>query len=413
MQSSRPIGAQLAGPVFRVVSGSLLVAVVLAAPGCSAVRNGCPACPTGQSAAPVKICGSDPVKIQQEMAATVFATTSNADAPEMLFLSAGGSWGAWGAGVLYGWAQSGTRPQFEVVTGSSTGALLGVFAILGGCQNPASNAPCVTAMDDKMKEVYTTSKDADIYTPRSILSLPFSNSINTLGPLRKLVEKTFTPTVVQQVGQVYATSGRQLWVGTTDLDTGEFCNWNLSKLAAEGNYQRFVDLLIASSANPGVFDPVEIEGALHADGGVRHQLYGAWVEGAVNAYSNARATLPPTPDMPTAYAIANGQMAVRRQCVTNHIAPVVLRASSILMNDALLGDLHQAKTRLDAAIPKWDMYTTRVPGNYPLWPSPDKFVPNDMLHLFNEGLLVGGDLSKWTHGIPDPGVPETECLPTF
>jgi hypothetical protein len=389
------------------------IAFVLSSAGCNAMRTDCPACPTQNSIQPIQICDADPAKVRDEMAATIFAPTviSHSDAPEMLFLSGGGSWGAWGAGVLYGWAEEGTRPQFEVVTGSSTGALLGVFAILGGpCNSPGVS--CKTAMDDKMKEVYTTVKDGDIYKPRSILSLLSSNSINTLGPLRQLLKNTFTTTVVQQIGQLYTTTHRQLWVGTTNLDTGEFCNWNLSKVASLGQYDRFIDLLIASSANPGVFDPIFIDGALHADGGVRHQIYGPWVEGAVDAYSAARTGFTPAPaDKPVAYAIVNGQMAVRKQCVTNLLAPVVLRASSILMNDALVGDLYQAKTRLDGATPQWDLFSTRVPGDYALWPSPDKFVPAQMLDLFNQGLLVGGNMSKWTVGVPTAGVPETVCLP--
>ncbi len=398
MQWSRPFGA------FAVVAG-------LVASGCSMVCTDCPACPKPGVIYPTQLCSADLAQLQAEMAATVFkpGLTPNNDAPEMLFLSAGGSWGAYGAGVLYGWAESGTRPAFEVVTGSSTGALLGVFAILA---EPCTGPPCVTEMDEKMKEVYTTVKNDDIFKRRSLLTIGYSNSINTLGPLRELVETTFTPTVVAKVGQIYTTTGRQLWVGTTNLDSGEFCNWNLSKIASLGQYERFIDLLIASSANPGVFDPMFIDDALHADGGVRHQIYGPWVEGAVGAYTAARAGITATtPDMPTAYAIVNGQMAVRRQCVINQILPVLLRASQVLMNDALVGDLYQAKARLDAGVPAWDMYTTRVPGDYPLWPSPDQFKPADMLSLFNVGVGIGGDMAKWTHGIPTPGVPETECLP--
>jgi hypothetical protein len=41
-----------------------------------------------------------------------------------LTLSGGGSRGAWGAGVLSGWTVRGGRPQFDVVTGISTGALM-------------------------------------------------------------------------------------------------------------------------------------------------------------------------------------------------------------------------------------------------------------------------------------------------
>ena len=50
---------------------------------------------------------------------------------DVLLLSGGGSVGAFGAGVLVGWSKSGTRPQFDVVTGISTGALMATLAFLG------------------------------------------------------------------------------------------------------------------------------------------------------------------------------------------------------------------------------------------------------------------------------------------
>src|SRR5262245_18554935 len=44
-----------------------------------------------------------------------------------LALSGGGADGAFGAGVLAGWTAKGTRPEFDVVTGVSTGALTAPF----------------------------------------------------------------------------------------------------------------------------------------------------------------------------------------------------------------------------------------------------------------------------------------------
>ena len=48
-----------------------------------------------------------------------------------LAISGGGDNGAFGAGFLNGWTASGTRPEFKVVTGVSTGALIAPFAFLG------------------------------------------------------------------------------------------------------------------------------------------------------------------------------------------------------------------------------------------------------------------------------------------
>ena len=60
-----------------------------------------------------------------------------------LALSGGGGGGAYGAGVLNGWTASGTRPEFIIVSGVSTGALLAPFAFLG------------PAYDERMRRMYT------------------------------------------------------------------------------------------------------------------------------------------------------------------------------------------------------------------------------------------------------------------
>jgi predicted acylesterase/phospholipase RssA len=48
-----------------------------------------------------------------------------------LALSGGGPDGAFGAGVLRAWTESGTRPEFDIVSGISTGAIIAPFAYLG------------------------------------------------------------------------------------------------------------------------------------------------------------------------------------------------------------------------------------------------------------------------------------------
>ena len=48
-----------------------------------------------------------------------------------LALSGGQEDGAFGAGLLVGWSEHGSRPEFKIVTGASTGALAAPFAFLG------------------------------------------------------------------------------------------------------------------------------------------------------------------------------------------------------------------------------------------------------------------------------------------
>jgi hypothetical protein len=400
--------------VRRVATAVVLFSILTGLGGCWYQRE-CPTCPRATPPPPeltlIPPCGSGFGSVDR-----AFTDFSSDLAPNMLFLSGGGSYGAWGAGVLYGWAETQARPPFRLITGSSTGALLGVFAILGG--------PTLGEMDEKMKAVYTTSTDADIFRKRFLLSIPFSNSATTLDPLRKLVRRTFTPEQVRRVGEIYEKEGRQLWIGTTNLDTGQFCNWNMSEIALQGDYDKFIELLVASCANPGIFDPQLIDGSLHADGGVRHQIYGQIVEKGLDAYGlayqaskKAHQMSPVWLTTPTAYGVVNGAIQVRRQCVTNEIVPVVLRSSAILMNDALEGDLFNAEElieRYNEKFPpavKWRLMTTRVPEDYALWPSADVFQPADMLALFELGRAAGKDMSHWEKGVPRLGVSPAPCLP--
>ena len=74
-----------------------------------------------------------------------------------LAISGGGDNGAYGAGFLNGWTAAGTRPEFKVVTGVSTGALIAPFAFLG------------PKYDYVLERVYTTSSQKDIFKMRGML----------------------------------------------------------------------------------------------------------------------------------------------------------------------------------------------------------------------------------------------------
>src|SRR4051812_13441349 len=69
----------------------------------------------------------------------------------VLCLSGGGSYGAFSAGILCGWTERGDRPEFDVVTGVSTGALIAPFAFLG------------PQYDAEMKRFYTTLHNRDVF----------------------------------------------------------------------------------------------------------------------------------------------------------------------------------------------------------------------------------------------------------
>ena len=87
-----------------------------------------------------------------------------------LAISGGGSDGAFGAGVLTGWTESGTRPEFTVVTGVSIGALIAPFAFLG------------PRYDEEVHKNFTTIGAADIFEDRVT-----RDSLFDYWPLRRAI----------------------------------------------------------------------------------------------------------------------------------------------------------------------------------------------------------------------------------
>ena len=110
---------------------------------------------------------------QQEFAA-IYDTTHH-----YLAISGGGPNGAYGAGLLKGWTESGTRPEFTMVTGISTGALTAPYAFLG------------PEYDAKLEEVYTTTQTSDLVEHRGILSLLSADSMTDTSGLRGFIERLF------------------------------------------------------------------------------------------------------------------------------------------------------------------------------------------------------------------------------
>jgi hypothetical protein len=194
-----------------------------------------------------------------ELAKQILSDTTYDPVCDMSFLviSGGGSRGAFGAGWLSGWSDSGTRPTFRLVTGISTGALTAPFAFLG------------EAYDDVLEELYTLYSTTNILDP----SHPNDNS-----RLRSILKKYIGQAEIQKIADEYR-KGRRLVVGTTWLDVLRPVAWDLSAIAASGSSESLdtmLDVMLASAGVPGLLPPVLFEstmrgstyGELHADGGL-------------------------------------------------------------------------------------------------------------------------------------------------
>jgi hypothetical protein len=188
-----------------------------------------------------------------------------------LAVSGGGDNGAFGAGLLNGWSETGTRPEFKMVTGVSTGALIAPFAFLG------------PSYDAALREVYTSMTPDSIFRARGISAALFDDAMADTSPLADIIAKYADEKMFAAIAREYQ-EGRLLLVGTTDLDSQRPVIWNIGALAVSGKpeaLQLFHRILRASAAIPGLFQPVmvdvELDGRkyqeMHVDGGAIAQLF--------------------------------------------------------------------------------------------------------------------------------------------
>src|SRR5262249_55735259 len=161
-----------------------------------------------------------------------------------LALSGGGADGAYGAGLLTGWSQSGNRPEFAVVTGVSIGALAAPYAFLG------------SRMDEDLRKNFAEITAADAFEDKAT-----PESLFDTWPLKQLIEKRVTREMLVAIAAEHA-KGRRLFVVTTNVDAGRRVVWNMGAIAAAGDERAlklFREILLASSSIPGFFQPVLID----------------------------------------------------------------------------------------------------------------------------------------------------------
>jgi predicted acylesterase/phospholipase RssA len=192
-------------------------------------------------------------------------------AATLLGVSGGGDNGAFGAGLLCGWSQSGNRPHFKAVTGVSTGALIAPFAFAG------------PEYDHVLRSVFTSVGPSDVARKRSLLAAINNDAMADNRPLWKQISRHADEGLLKKIADEHA-NGRILLVGTTNLDARQPVVWNMGKIAASGApgaLHLFRTILLASAAIPMAFPPtmvrVEADGEtyeeMHVDGGASSQVF--------------------------------------------------------------------------------------------------------------------------------------------
>jgi hypothetical protein len=302
----------------------------------------------------------------------------------MLALSGGGAGGSFGAGVLLGWSRQGTRPEFDIVTGVSVGALYAPYAFLG------------SSWDDRLIQAFPRSR-LEHLLQRSLLTTFFGASLYRGKPLHDLVDSFVTPELLQAVARE-SSKGRMVLVATTDLDTEEMVIWDLGAIARQGDdraRQLFRDVLIAAASIPGIFPPVMIQvqragsafQEMHADAATTHSLFAA-PEAALFPMESARSL-----HGENLYLIINSQLASSYQITQRGTLPIIKRGLDALAHSAMLSDF--ALTYGFALRNEMNVHVAYIPDQYP-YGGPLDFRYAHMRALFEYAEKCAASHELWT-----------------
>ncbi|WP_245520171.1 patatin-like phospholipase family protein [Mesorhizobium sp. M00.F.Ca.ET.217.01.1.1] len=240
-----------------------------------------------------------------------------------LVISGGGSGGAFSAGVLKAWSETGTRPRFDIVSGVSTGALIAPYAFLG------------SSYDDRLVDLYTSGVAKNLVDAKWLPTGLLGTSLLKQGPLRKMVERYITEDVLKTVAVEYR-KGRRLLVLTSNLDSQRAVIWDMGAIANSGKpdaLRLFQDVLIASASIPGVYPAVLIRvhsgnhvfEEMHSDGGSGSQIL-AVPDGFMTSANPAK----PRPGVRlNMYVLVNNALMPEFENVKNNTLSVMARAYSI------------------------------------------------------------------------------------
>jgi len=251
-----------------------------------------------------------------------------------LAISGGGPNGAYGAGLLNGWTAAGTRPEFTVVTGVSTGALSAPFAFLG------------SAYDDRLATAFTSVATKDVLKMRGLSGALFNDALADNAPLAKLLGRLIDEDFLQAVATEYEKKGRLLLIGTTNLDAGRGMIWNMGLIAASDHPKKlelFHRILLGSAGIPGLFPPlmmdVEVDGKpyqeMHVDGGINKEafLYPPSFVAPIHRGKVDRKM--------RAYVIENGQLDPTWENMQRSTIKIAIRAIQSLLESQSMGNIYE------------------------------------------------------------------------
>lgn len=314
-----------------------------------------------------------------------------------LAMSGGGDYGAFGAGFLVGWGEAldpaHRRPNFDIVTGVSTGALLAPFAYVG------TDESCRTV------ETFYRNPRPDWVEERGLLFfLPSNPSFMIIPKLEKALQTAITPALVEQMA-AQSRTGKQLIISATDLDYGRQHFWSLGPVAeaaaASGDSERLRRILLASAAIPVAFPPIEIDGSLYADGGVTANVFARLEPRTPGSFPHTLEKEHPGTPLPKIryWVIVNNSLAQPPATVQAKWTEVLAPALATSIRSATIAEIRWLAAQADYVSATMNVdIEVRVVSIPNEWRPPVKgdFRKETMNSLADVGRKMGADPASWT-----------------
>jgi hypothetical protein len=380
-------------PRLVIKSGLLVLALTLLA-GCASIPR-VPFTKEQQAAATIpgipnaRVWSDDRADVLRARSEAITSAARRGGQFNVLAISGGGSNGAFGAGLLAGWAERGTRPEFTVVTGASAGALIAPFAFLGPDYDPMLRSLFSEGIGEELLQI-------------DGFSALFGAGVFKTEPLKRLIARYIDEAMLERIAAEYH-KGRKLLVVTTNIDAQRTAVWDMGAIAASGApgaLSLFRDVLTASASVPGVYSPVliDVEGEgrrfaeMHVDGGVRSNLL-------VVPESMLLTSAPPqtTGLHPRVYIVLNDKVEQDFEVVEGKALTIVARSFTTAVKantqNTLIATYEFARRN------KWDFNLASINADYPTTTSLG-FDRVYMQQLYQYGYEQGRGGPPWRKNLP-------------
>jgi predicted patatin/cPLA2 family phospholipase len=316
-----------------------------------------------------------------------------------LAISGGGAGGAFGAGLLKGWTEAGDRPEFQLVTGISTGALTAPFAFLG------------SEYDHLLEEIYTRYSTEDLLRKRKPITAFTSDALYNTKKMAELIARYYDDEIIDALA-AEARKGRALNIGTTNLDVERPVIWRITTIAASDHPDRgdlIRSIILASASIPAAFPPVAIEveangqkyDELHVDGGTSSQVF--LYPAAIRWDRVLEKSESPAP--PRVFVIRNSRIDPYAANVNRKLMPIAGRSIGALIRSQGVGDLYRIFSMAERDGLEFNL--AYIPASFDEVPE-EAFDVEWMRELFQLGYEMGKDGYSWMPAPPQYGDPEDD-----